>query len=597
MTSQFKLRTSIESLRASRAFGRRVGTYLGPYRGKALLALLAAAGAAVLGLAPALILRAFVDNLQHGRHSFAQSAALVGLGLLALLGSGLLGLADTYLIVGVGKRISAELRQRLFDHLLEQSVGYFTQSRTGELLSRVLNDVGGLDGILGATLLSIVTALCTTTAALVLMFLLCWQLSLVTLILFPLVALSLRLAGRPIYHRQREVQEQFANITDQLQEVLGVSGILLVKSFGREDEERDRFTSANNELRRLEIRSVMAGQWTSVGMSFLGLLGPIALILFGSHLVADHTISLGTLVAFATVAGVGFSSSLLRLSGNLITIIGSLPMWTRVFEVLDHPVEVQVSPHPILVSSLAGSVEFEDVTFTYPGQPNPALAHISLQAKSGQLVALVGPSGAGKTTLSNLIPRFYDPQQGRILIDGNDVRDLASSSIRNAVGMVLQDTFLFHTTLRENLLYGCPEATDADLDNACRHAALTSLIASLPDGYDTLVGERGYRLSGGEKQRVAIARVILKDPAILILDEATSHLDSVSERAIQSAMTELFTGRTSFVIAHRLSTVRSADLIVVLENGWMVESGTHERLLQSGGLYSQLHETQFLSDF
>lgn len=593
MTVVRQLRVGLRRAWLGRRDLGRIGSYLAPYRAKAALAVICAVGAAVLGLAPALVLRGLVDNLEHGRHSFVQSAALVGVGLLALLGSGLLGVADTYLVLAVGKRVSASLRQELFDHLLAQSIGYFTRSRTGELLSRVLNDVGGIDDILGTTLLSLVTALCTMIASLVLMFVLNWQLSLVTLFLFPVVALALRMASRPIYQRRWAVQERFGGLTALLQEILGVSGILLVKSFGREGAERARFSVANDELRQLEIESAMAGQWVSMGLSVVGLLGPIVLVLVGTRLVADHTISLGTLVAFATVAAVGFSGALLRLASGLIQIIGSLPMWARIFEVLDEPNELIVSPSAVTVEAFAGAVTFERVTFSYGGQPAPALRDISVRVEPGQLVALVGPSGAGKTTLSSLVPRFYDPQEGRVLIDGHDVRDLTSASLRDAVGLVLQDTFLFHTTLRENLLYGRPGATDGELDEACEHAALTSVVASLPEGYDTLVGERGHRLSGGEKQRVAIARVILKNPTVLILDEATSHLDSVSEQLIQSAMTALFKGRTSLVIAHRLSTVQSADLIVVLDHGRVAESGTHDQLRRSGGLYADLYDTQF----
>ena len=268
-------------------------------------------------------------------------------------------------------------------------------------------------------------------------------------------------------------------------------------------------------------------------------------------------------------------------------------MWTRIFEVLDEPSDVVESPSAVVVESFEGGVKFERVSFWYRGQSVPAIDDVSVSVEPGQLVALVGPSGAGKTTFSSLVPRFYDPQQGRILIDGYDVRTLALESLSDAVGMVLQDTFLFHTSLRENLLYGRPNATEQELDAACQHAALAPLIASLADGYDTVVGERGHRLSGGEKQRVAIARVILRNPAILILDEATSHLDSVSEQLIQAAMTALFKGRTSLVIAHRLSTVQSADLIVVLDRGRIAEAGTHDQLRRSGGLYSVMHETQF----
>jgi ATP-binding cassette subfamily B protein len=578
---------------ASRSQAGRIASYALPHGGRVLGALACAAGSAALGLAPVLVLRDLIDTLEHGHGSSAHAAALVGLGFLALVGSGLLGIAETRLTLSIGKGVVARLRQQLFDHLLSQSIGYFTRRRTGELLSRVLNDVGGIDGIIGPTLLALAGAICTLLASLVFMFVFSWQLSLVTVVLFPLVVVSLRASGRPMVRRRRAVQERFAGLSAHLQEVLGISGILLVKSFGREPDERARFAAANEELRQLEIASGMAGQWILMGVTLLGLLGPISLVLVGSYLVSDHAISLGTLVAFIAVAAAGFIRGLGGLANSLASVITSLPMWERVFEVLDAPPDVAEQPSATTLRRPRGAVTFERVTFSYPSQTAPAIDDVSIDIPPGSLVAIVGPSGAGKTTLSNLVPRFYDPQAGRILIDGHNLRELTLASITDAVGLVLQDTFLFHASMRDNLVYGRPDATDEELAAAVKHAALEPVVASMNQGLDTLVGERGHRLSGGEKQRVAIARVILRDPAILVLDEATSHLDSISEALIQEAMTELFRGRTSLVIAHRLSTIRSADMIVVLDGGRLVECGTHDQLRIAGGLYSQMEATQF----
>ena len=546
-----------------------------------------------IGLIPALILRDLIDNLEHHGATFGQNGLLIGVGVAAIVVGGLIGVAETYVTLRISKGVVADLRGQIFDHLLHQSVGFHTRTRTGDLMSKIINDVEGIDSLIGSTMLSLVTSTCAVLAALALMFILSWQLSLLTLILFPILAVVLRLTRHSIYYRRQAVQVQFARITSYLHEILGPSGITLVKSLGREDHERSRFHAANAEMRQLEVESGMAGRWLTLVLYLVQLAGPVALLLVGAHLVQHGVISLGTLVAFAAVAAAGFGAGLGGLATGITALISSMPLWARIFSLLDEVPDVAERPSAYELAPVEGAITFEDVTFTYSGQANPALRGVSVCIEPGQLVALVGPSGAGKTTFSNLVARFYDPQVGQVRFDGHDLRDLTLSSVSNSIGLVLQETYLFNRSIRENLLYGRPDATQSELEQAVRNAALDQVIASLPQGYETVVGERGFHLSGGEKQRVAIARVILRDPAILILDEATSHLDSASEQLIQSAMTQVFHGRTALVIAHRLSTIRAADLILVMDHGRIVEFGTHEQLQRSGGLYADLHAIQF----
>jgi ATP-binding cassette subfamily B protein len=429
-----------------------------------------------------------------------------------------------------------------------------------------------------------------------LMIYLNWRLTLIGLILGPAVALCLRLSGNAIYRARRRVQVQFSELTAYLHETLGISGIQLIKSFARERQERARFDGLNRTLRDLEVAAGMSTQKFAVAMRLLQMAAPATLLLAGGYLVVHHQLTLGALLAFSMVA-FSFGAAVQATAGGLLTVIGSLALWQRVFDVLDHEPELRESPRAHTLRAVRGAICLESVSYAYPGQGRPALRDVSVDIRPGELAALVGPSGAGKTTLSHLVPRFFDPQAGRVMIDGHDVRELTFESLGAAVGLVLQDTYLVHASLRENLSYGRLGADDASLLEAASLANLTDVIAGLPEGLDTIVGERGHRFSGGEKQRVAIARAILKDPPVLILDEATSHLDSVSEQLVQAALGRLLGGRTSLVIAHRLSTILAADQIIVLDQGEVVQRGTHRELVGDVGLYRRLYETQFGSPF
>jgi ATP-binding cassette, subfamily B, bacterial len=572
---------------------RRALAYLRPHK----LALLGA-GACILvqtllGLAPFVIVKALIDHLENPSQGSGKlillAAAAVGLALL----NGLVGLVRAWIVLRMTNQISADLRRQIVHALLGQSISYFTGARGGELMSRLLNDVAVTETVLGDTALSFASNLITAVIFVLAMAVVQWQLAVVTVVIVPPVVLALRRAGRPIFRTRMDLQERRAAFTVHAQELLSLSGIMLVKSFGRQHSERERSDALIDELRVSTVRAGMTTQWTALGLSIVQLLAPIVLLLCGAWLVEHDYASLGTVVAFVTVLVLRFGVALASAGNSAVTIIGSLPAWQRVFAVLDTEPEVRELPGARELDLAVGAVRLRNVTYSYRQNGRPALDDVDLDVAPGQLVALVGPSGAGKTTMTSMIARFYDPRQGSVEIDGHDLRELTLDSVSRAIGLVLQETYLFHASLRENLLYARPDADEAALAAAVADAHLDHVLAELPDGLDTIVGERGHRLSGGEKQRVAIARVILKDSPILILDEATSHLDSASERYIQDALSRLFAGRTSFVIAHRLSTVLAADLIVVLDRGRIVERGTHHELLSMGGLYASLYELQF----
>jgi ATP-binding cassette subfamily B protein len=518
-------------------------------------------------------------------------AWLVG-GMIAIsIVTGALGVAQTWLSNLVGQRVMHDLRASVYRHLQRLSLAFFTRTRTGEVQSRVANDIGGVQNVVTSTATSIVSNATTVLATIVAMILLDWRLAVFSLALLPFFVWLTRRVG----HERKKIvskrQGRLADISVLVEESLSVSGVLLGKTMGRTDELADRFTAESADLADLEVQSRMAGRWrmASVQMSFSVM--PALVYLFAGLTIAggSSAISIGTVVAFTTL-----QTRLLFPIGSLLNVSidvqSSRALFDRIFEYLDLPVEITERPDAVDLDprTVRGEVTFENVSFRYEEDGVQTLDGVDLVVAPGTKTAIVGETGSGKTTLGYLVARLYDVTGGRVAIDGVDVRDLSFQSLARTVGLVSQETYLFHASIAENLRFARPEASDDELVRAARAARIHELISSLPDGYDTVVGERGYRFSGGEKQRIAIARTILRNPPVLVLDEATSALDSETERAVQEALDQLAEGRTTIAIAHRLSTVRDADEIVVLDGGRIVERGRHDELLEQGGRYAAL---------
>ena len=583
---------------------RRVWALFTPYRAALVLIVAAVLVSSGLGIIPPFLTKALFD-----RALFPVDGGPVDLGLLSwlvaalvaipILGA-LVGVYQTYQTTLLGNRVMADLRGRLFEHLQRMDLAFFTSTRTGAIQSRLANDVGGVQAVLSETASSILGNAVTVAAALVAMVLLSWQLTLVAVALVPLfVVLQLRV-GRVRRRIAARTQESLSDMTAITEESLSVSGILLAKVFNRQADEVARYRGENARQVELQVRQAMTGQsFFAVVQTFMGVTPALVYLVAGLLIAAGSGVSAGTVVAFTTLqTRLLFPTvNLLRVSLDVQT---SLALFRRIFEYLDLRPRIVDAPdaRTLDVAAVTGRVELQDVSFAYPtddenADPTWAVRDVSFVVEPGQLAAIVGPSGAGKTTVSYLIPRLYDVDDGRVLIDGNDVRALTQASVATTVGMVTQDTYLLHTTIEENLRYAKPDATQEELEAAARAANIHDRIVSFPDGYATVVGERGYRLSGGEQQRLAIARVLLKDPPILVLDEATSALDTTSERLVQQALENATRRRTTIAIAHRLSTVLGADLILAVDAGRVVERGTHAELLARGGLYARLYTEQF----
>lgn len=618
---------------------RRVFAYARPHSKSVAIVLVTIVFISLLDLIPPLLYRELIDhvlpNRDVGRLNLL-AAAMLGIPFI----SGGISIVQRYYSARAGEGIIYDLRRQMYEHLQRMSLRFFTHTKSGEIVSRFNNDVVGAQNAITGTIPNIVTNVVTLSSTLAVMISIEWRLALLSVIVLPLFLLPARRVANTLRSIRRRAMEHNAEMSNIVNETLTVNGALLVKTFGSQSRERNRFDQSNAAVRDTGIRRAQVGQLFFMGLSIAGTIGTALIYWVGGHMVLNDVITTGTIVAFAAY--------LFRLYGPISALTNvhvefsqSMVSFERVFEYLDKPVEIQDRPNAIKLEHVEGQIRFDHVWFQYqgadfvPGMDTAtdeqvadeqaetgdatgadnnqtdgdqadstgliptrrwALEGVTFTVEPGELVALVGPSGAGKTTITYLLPRLYDPTRGAIYIDGIDLRMTQQESLAQQIGMVTQETYLFHDTIRANLAYAKPDATQEEIEAACRAANIHDFIASLPEQYDTVVGERGYRLSGGEKQRLAIARVILKDPRILVLDEATSHLDSQNEALIQAALEPLFAGRTSIVIAHRLSTVLAADKILVVDQGKIIEQGTHAELLAHGGLYAHLYATQFAGD-
>ncbi len=612
---------------------RRVVRTFKPYRGKVVLVALAIVATSGLGVVNPLLIKWIFDNALFGNPAGvcrggacpSMHALYVGVGWMVAIPivTSIIGVGQTYLANVVGLRVMQDMRNSLYSHLQFMPLRFFTTTRTGEIQSRLANDVGGLQSVFTDTASNVLANVVIIASTLIAMLVLSWQLTALSLFMMPFFLWLTVKVGRARREVATNTQKTLADLTSITEETLSVSGILLSKSFGRQRHEIDRFQGENQRLTGLQIRQTMIGRsFFAVVGTFFSITPALVYLVAGWVISRDSTttsITAGTIVAFTTL-----QSRLFFPIGSMLQVTteiqSSFALFDRIFEYLDMDHEIADAPDAVALgpTDVLGRVAFRGVRFRYEAPPEPAepaaapqwitempvsvqdgerrewtLDGVDLRIEPGQLAALVGPSGAGKTTMTYLVPRLYDVQEGAVEIDDHDVRKIRLESLGDIIGVVTQETYLFHTTVRRNLLYGKPDATQDELEAAARAAFIHDRIAELPEGYDTLVGERGYKLSGGEKQRLAIARVVLKDPRILILDEATSSLDTTSERLVQQALEPLMKGRTTIAIAHRLSTILSADVIFVVDRGRIVERGTHSELAGRGGLYAQLYEQQF----
>ena len=571
---------------------KRVFSYLTPYWKQLALTLLCIVFSSIMSLMPSVLTGKIIDEGLIGR-DFNKLIMYIVLSLAVTAGANLIGVAESYLNTWIAQHITFDMRNQMYSHLQSMSQRFFTSNNQGDIITRMTSDIDGVKTVISGTFTSILSNSITLIVALIAMYQKNWILATVGIIIVPLFTIPTRKAGQKRWSLTQEAQACNDEINGILGETMSVSGQTLVKLFCKEEYEYDRYEKANRRMIELNIRESMAGRWFSVIRTTITSVGPMLLYLVGGILMLryDSDLTVGDITVLVALLGrmYGPVNSLLNIQ---VDWMRSMAMFSRIFEYFDMPVEIQNAPDAITPDHANGSVEFKHVNFHY--EPSrQILKDVTFKLDTGHSIAIVGPSGSGKSTLVNLIPRLYDAVSGEVLFDGINVKKLNLNFLRGNIGVVTQDTYLFNGTIRENLLYVKPEATEAELIDACERANIYDFISNQPNGLDTMVGNRGLKLSGGEKQRLSIARVLLRDPALLIFDEATSALDSISERKIQDAIDPLVSSRTSILIAHRLSTILAADEILVIKDGEIAERGKHKDLVKAGGVYTELYETQF----
>ena len=571
---------------------KRMFSYLIPYWKQLIVSVLAIITSSVFGVFPTILTGRIIDEglLEQDMPVLIR---LIGLSFGVLIIANLISVVESYVNVWMAENITYDMRNKMYSHLQRMSHRFFTTSKQGDIITRMTSDIGGVQSVLTGTWTSILQNFATLTVALVTMYTKSPLLATIGIVVVPLFILPTKRVGKRRWEITLESRKHNDDINQILNETLSVSGQLLSKLFVTENYEFDRYQEANKQMIRLNIKESMAGKWFRVVINVFTNIGPMLIYLVGGILIIEYgntDLTIGDITVMVALLGrmYGPVNSLLNIQ---VDMIRSMALFDRIFEYFDLPVEIDNDPQALRPESFAGELAFEEVSFHYdPDQP--ILNNVSFELKPGSSVAIVGPSGAGKSTIINLIPRLYDVTGGRILLDGVDIRKLDLAFLRQHIGVVTQDTYLFNGTIRENLLYAKPDATQAEIEQACREANIHAFISGLPKGYDTVVGNRGMKLSGGEKQRLSIARIILRKPGLIIFDEATSSLDAISEHAIQEAIEPILAKSTSLIIAHRLSTILSADEILVLEKGKIVERGDHETLVKKGGIYTMLYSTQ-----
>jgi ATP-binding cassette, subfamily B, bacterial len=578
--------SAAEKAQAREVSLRRIGRLFTPYRWPLTIVTAIIVVSSIVAMASPFLLRAVLDVALPKQNLTLLVWLVIGMVAVAAV-TAALGVVQTWISTKVGQQVMHGLRTSVFSHLQRQSIDFFTRTRTGEVQSRITNDIGGMEAVVTSTATSIASNLTTAIATAVAMIALSWQLSLISLVVMPPAIYLTRKVARMRRTITAERQRELADLNVTIEEGLSIGGVQLSKTLGTGPTLVERFTASSARLIDLELRSELAGRWRMASMSVIFAAIPAVIYLSAGLPMTAGRLSIGTLVAFTALQS-GLFRPLMGLLSVGVSLTSSLALFARIFEYLDLPVDIADPAEPADIAAVTGHVRFEDVTFAYPGSATAAIAGVNLDVPAGTTLALVGETGSGKSTLASLVARLYDPTGGRVTIDGIDLRDMRLADLARLVGVVSQETYLMHTTVRENLRYAKPGATDAELEDAARAAQIHDLIAGLPDGYDTMVGSRGHRFSGGEKQRIAIARTLLRNPRVLVLDEATSALDNETERAVQEAFDQLAAGRTTITIAHRLSTVRNADQIAVIDQGRVIESGTHDSLVAADGRYAAL---------